>query len=389
MMPEAPKVTVEMLRRQRISPKAPGDEEMKVYHWFFRHQQLTGMPDSKRKRELLFQLTQDMDREIAETARQILFESTLERSQKTHKPCGGGIAGGEKFIVNGIFYKLAVDTAIGGGKYLYGGEKPNQHLAAKSFNAERRFANQMFKAMYTMNLEGAILTPLFIQTSFAGHTLLAMPLLPLQDAKLVYGSCDGGQSVYADDEYANSVMEVLGQSLHLAQHRVANTDKALFVGGDVEIHRLPGGELIALDFARFFPPEDPRQMTHFSMQPQAVFFRLFRPEWLQKMKAQGLPRLSADALSRWGLQQSHVYNKHVAEASKQIKQVAIPAFAARLDKEFLEDQWSAERVLEPYEKINPHLKESRIQDYSWHDYKRDLAAKGRCTTILEYLGLGL
>jgi hypothetical protein len=53
--------------------------------------------------------------------------------QKTIKPVAlGGMAGGDKYVVSGILFKLARDTDIGRGRYLYGGPSPNVEYAAKA-----------------------------------------------------------------------------------------------------------------------------------------------------------------------------------------------------------------------------------------------------------------
>ena len=45
----------------------------------------------------------------------------------------GGVAGGDKYLVNDILFKLTVDPMLRSGRHLYGGvEGPAYHLAAKA-----------------------------------------------------------------------------------------------------------------------------------------------------------------------------------------------------------------------------------------------------------------
>ena len=45
----------------------------------------------------------------------------------------GGVAGGDKYLVNDILFKLTVDPMLGNGRHLYGGaEGAMYYLAAKA-----------------------------------------------------------------------------------------------------------------------------------------------------------------------------------------------------------------------------------------------------------------
>ena len=52
---------------------------------------------------------------------------------QTFDVCAGGVAGGDKYLVNDILFKLTVDPMLHSGRHLYGGEEgPAYHLAAKA-----------------------------------------------------------------------------------------------------------------------------------------------------------------------------------------------------------------------------------------------------------------
>lgn len=48
-----------------------------------------------------------------------------------------------------------------------------------------------------------------------GFRLVAISLLPIHDKSLVYGSCDGGQTVLAEDEQFNALMKEAAQKLNI------------------------------------------------------------------------------------------------------------------------------------------------------------------------------
>jgi hypothetical protein len=110
-------------------------------------------------------------------------------SQKTVKPVSvGGIAGGEKFIVQGILFKFAVDS-----HGLYG-----------STNAAAKTAGQELKSLKSLlNVDlGVLHVPLMALLDYRGYRLIAMTLLPIGSSSLVYGSADAGNTVI-NNEYAS------------------------------------------------------------------------------------------------------------------------------------------------------------------------------------------
>jgi hypothetical protein len=78
-------------------------------------------------------------------------------------------------------------------------------------------------------------------------------------------------------------------------------------------------------------PESPNESSHLTNRPQAIFYRLFRPEYLQLRKRAGLPPLSADALSNWGREGCEMHNPAVQSATIHLLQQVIPSLARDLD----------------------------------------------------------
>ena len=79
-------------------------------------------------------------------------------------------------------------------------------------------------------------------------------------ARLIYGSCDGGRTVHADDAAFNDIVVEAGRALGVAQHVVGG--KRLALAGDVEGHVDAEGRYYLLDLGRCSPPEDFAQVRH-------------------------------------------------------------------------------------------------------------------------------
>jgi len=209
-------------------------------------------------------------------------------------------AGGEKFIVNGILFKLAKDVKITPSQrdpndffYLYSGNRfHNEELAAKAAGHELRHANCYFSTQNAelvkyvscddvsklseeqiAELEAQRLSflPKLVRVTmqaiidYRGFRLVAMPVLPLSKGKLVYGSPDAGKTVRTDDAVFVERMRVLAKQLHLKPHMVGG--KELYSAGDVEGH-LVGNERFLLDLARSMPPESAAETPHLAFRPQ-------------------------------------------------------------------------------------------------------------------------
>ena len=61
-----------------------------------------------------------------------------------------------------------------------------------------------------------------------------MPVLPLKDATLIYGSEDAGKTVHNEDGKFYEALRGAASFLNLAEHKVRDVN--LCTGGDVEGH---------------------------------------------------------------------------------------------------------------------------------------------------------
>lgn len=98
----------------------------------------------------------------------IISELFVPVANKTIKPANlTGVAGGTKYVVRGILFKLCQDPQIRPGYYLYGGATPNFEYALKSANLELRGAMLMFP-FYTLGIR----VPLQACIEFQGNIQL-------------------------------------------------------------------------------------------------------------------------------------------------------------------------------------------------------------------------
>lgn len=134
-------------------------------------------------------------REFGVAAQQIgklvIEQSTLPPAQRTHKPLEGkGIAGGEKYLVGGIFIKLTRDVAG-----IYGGDAP----AAKAAKHEIRSLQELIACDVPH-----LFFPMLCIIDYLGLRLVCTSYISgIGSRSLVYGSQDGGHTVYATDPRMN------------------------------------------------------------------------------------------------------------------------------------------------------------------------------------------
>jgi hypothetical protein len=196
----------------------------------------------------------------------LILELHLEKSQKkgfskTIEPQNvGGRAGGEKYIINNILFKFAVDA-----HGLYGSD----YAAAKAADNELRGLTALFNTA-----DSRICYPLMALIDFLGVRLIAMSLLPLSPSTLAYGTADGGVTVHNDNEELASLIEEAASRLNLVPHVCGLYEmnaKVLATAADVEGHVGTDGRYYMLDFARMFPPTTPDPRIQRGYLYQVIF----------------------------------------------------------------------------------------------------------------------
>ena len=209
----------------------------------------------------LLNLNQDFIHTAKVFGKIIISEMYLPIDAKTIKPVSvGGVAGGDKYVVHGILFKFAVDA-----HGLYGGD----HVAAGKVAG-----HELKGLMAYMSCEiPDVNVPLMTLIDYRGFRIIAMSVLPINNGTLIYGSCDGGQTVKAEDPVFNRRMRYAAKKLNLAKHVSANT--TIYAAADIEGHRGTDGKYYLLDFSRTFPPVKPfRQVFN------GHLFQLFRRDFV-------------------------------------------------------------------------------------------------------------
>eukprot|EP01114_Cavostelium_apophysatum_P012812 TRINITY_DN2960_c0_g1_i3.p1 TRINITY_DN2960_c0_g1~~TRINITY_DN2960_c0_g1_i3.p1 ORF type:complete len:1024 (+),score=326.20 TRINITY_DN2960_c0_g1_i3:288-3359(+) len=235
----------------------------------------------------------------------------------------GGIAGGDKYIAGGIFFKVARDiTSMGNTtrSSLYGGD----HFAQKS-------ASHELKAVMALSdcLVSGLHFPMMAIVDFLGYRLLCSTILPIKGhSTLQYGSADAGKTVHFDNRAFNDKVRVACELLNLKGHRIGNKEKSVVFYGpvDIEGHEGTDKRFYLLDLQRLFPPATPTTAKSF-------LYRLLRPEFVLKYQRP----LSSDAFSKFGTLDEDEHNGEVERATRHLVEDHIPKFAKNLQEEELFD----------------------------------------------------
>eukprot|EP01130_Rhizamoeba_saxonica_P015612 TRINITY_DN7051_c0_g1_i2.p1 TRINITY_DN7051_c0_g1~~TRINITY_DN7051_c0_g1_i2.p1 ORF type:complete len:846 (+),score=172.47 TRINITY_DN7051_c0_g1_i2:247-2538(+) len=188
----------------------------------------------------------------------IISEKNLPVWEKSIKPLGvGGIAGGEKFRVRGLFFKFAKDTQIGTNSWMYGSYKPNDGIAMKAMGNDL----SALEALEKCEASSELYLPKMCLVDKNGYRLCCMSDLPIRKDTLVYGTCDGGNSIFdaSEDPHLLNVVQRISKEMNLTTHNVeeksTKKNKTMELAVDVEIHS-HDDKYFALDFARAIPPND-------------------------------------------------------------------------------------------------------------------------------------
>jgi tetratricopeptide (TPR) repeat protein len=156
-----------------------------------------------------------------------------------------------KYIVDGIFFKFAIDV-----NGLYGGNEASQKAAAHELKGLRSYLDFLGESG-----ERRLNVGLLVLIDFKGYRLIATSLLPIGGDSLVYGSDDGGKSVHKDIGDVNSIMKAAGRYIGMKGHRVGfQRPCKLYAPCDIECHLGVDGRYWVCDTARCFSPEVPSQV---------------------------------------------------------------------------------------------------------------------------------
>ena len=170
--------------------------------WNDEWQDALALPDSKVK----FARLRDLELDFVHTAslygKIIISELALPVHNKTIRPIAvGGIAGGEKYIVQNILFKFAVDV-----EGLYKSDENAMKAASHDLNGLMAYHHAGI---------GAIHLPLMALIDYLGFRLQAISILPISKHTICYGSADGARTVHKSNATLNALMEDAAQVLNI------------------------------------------------------------------------------------------------------------------------------------------------------------------------------
>lgn len=233
------------------------EDETLMYSFNNRLLKIYDLPEStpeegRRKKAAFCKLHDDFMERSLEVVKVIIEELALEDEQKTYSslPTAGGVAGGEKYLVDGnIFIKLCVDN-----NSLYGGNEWSSKIANLELHGSDAYASCIPKLPAGSKLR----VPLIAMIDYGGFRAIVSTACPISKRTIVYGSNDAARTVHNDDPEAEKSMQQCAFLLNLAPHRVKNGNNMFLASAvDVEVHRGDDGYLYILDTARVFPPVAP------------------------------------------------------------------------------------------------------------------------------------
>lgn len=298
-------------------------------NWNKEFWKLVRLPDSEYKFTSMRALAQDFVFTSEAYGRLIISEMYLLPSEKTVHPLKlGGIAGGQKFVCQGILFKFAMDVALdapnGSQVWMYGGSESCNEYAMKS-------AKHEFNSIVVVNnlrwqgVSKSLRVALTTIIDFRGFRLSCQALLPIGKNTLVYGSDNGG-TTHLDDDGFRGEMKKVCEKLNIKGHSFTPSHlppRTVYGPVDLEGHRV-GKALYVVDLARLYPPESPR--LGLSHKPRSQFFRLLRPELVRQFHK----ALSSDAHTAFGRDDAQIHNEEVDQATLFLRDTVIPAFAETL-----------------------------------------------------------
>jgi hypothetical protein len=186
--------------------------------------------------------------------------------QKSIKPINvGGVAGGEKYLFRGVFFKFAIDS-----HNIYGGDYFAAKAASREYNGVKSYFMSKIKGLYV---------PMMVLVDYRGLRLIATPCLPISSKTLKYGSSDAGQTVLKSDPILNEKMKLAANKLNLKGHKAGIKQvRKIYGPTDIEGHKGNDGNYYVIDTARVAPPFPPeRKLPLFVFPSDPPLNKLWSP----------------------------------------------------------------------------------------------------------------
>ena len=215
------------------------------HYWWYRFLSSLEMPDKTEEERLerwyeLQLVSSDFESAATTLAKTIVTEYFLSNDQeRTILPDDklGGYAGGRKYVIRGILFKVAL-ASTSGGLYCNANGAPDDELASKAASNEYRSTMHFARCQRNIPAQHRILVPLMVLVDYCGFRVLCSSLVPLKQGSgggsggnnngnnsgHVYGSRDAGRTVFdgKNDAVFHNRIKNIAMSLNLANHLVKN-----------------------------------------------------------------------------------------------------------------------------------------------------------------------
>ena len=283
-------------RAMDLSFTSSPSHDQRARNWNDAFQQLLAEPDSEDKFRDIALLANDFVYAAMTYAKIIVSEQALPDAAKTIPPIQhmGGVAGGQKFLVQNILFKFALDVRIKSkwhSLWMYGGADASDEHAMKAAAHELRGLCQYFSAQVP-----GLHFPLLSLIDYKGFRVIAVSVLPIRRDTIRYGSCDSGVTVHARNDDLNAMMQEAARHLNLAPHVVGVRPAAcrvLAAAGDIEAH--------IGDDGKYYVSTDGWLFLLFCADALNLVLSLCIPIRCWTLRARSRPRPHAHASSRTSL----------------------------------------------------------------------------------------
>ena len=230
-----------------LFPKVKSDvKDIQWEDWNGRFERALRMPETTidermEKLDAIVEINEDFRTVATSCSRSILDELFIPENERTIRPAVlNGVAGGVKYIMRGILFKVA-DGSIGP---YFGSDE----AAAKTYGNELRNVSHFLCA--SLNVEHKINIHIALQgvIEYKGFRIIAQAKLPIEDeSTLKLGTATGRLEDLRVCDSDNELIETckdIGKFLHLAPHDVGG--HTVYTCADLEIHHQIGGDYYAL-----------------------------------------------------------------------------------------------------------------------------------------------
>jgi hypothetical protein len=200
------------------------------FDWNGEFQQLLELPEKTKDQRLSkYERISSLNRDFVSMAKRlgkiIISEADMPQQYRTINPVQvGGRAGGIKYIYNGILFKLQTD---------------HHNIYGDPFFAMKTGGLELKGLMRYYGISG-LHVPLMAVIDYRGYRLVAESILPINAQTIVYGSADGGKTLFSGDKFSQlkELMAQAAQELNLAGHYCGRTSSKTFMHGpiDIEVH---------------------------------------------------------------------------------------------------------------------------------------------------------